>query len=179
MHPKRWTRTEYHRLGELGLLGTDRWELLQGTIYQIPLPTPREATVIRRAMSALLKFGAEHIRVRLPIVLSSEDEPEPDIAITTNTMDSYTEQHPGPEDIRLLVEVSSSTIQDDLTTKAGLYARAGIPEYWVLDVENRRLYVHRNPGSNGWGDIRNLAETESVTPLAAPQASIPVAILLG
>ena len=131
-------------------------------------------------MIALISlFGAEYVTVQLPVVLSLEDEPEPDVAVTTGTATDYATQHPGPEDIRLLVEVSSTTLQDDLTTKANLYAHAGIPEYWVLDVENRRLYVHRNPTPTGWGEIRNLAETENIAPLAVPHSSIPLAILLG
>jgi Uma2 family endonuclease len=177
---KRWTRDEYYRLGEQGLLGTHRWELIRGEIVEIMPQKPPHATGVHRVMIALTEiFGLEHLLVQMPIVLGPEDEPEPDVAITTGTTRDYSQQHPGSDDIRLVVEVSASTLQDDLTIKASLYASAAINEYWVLDVENRRLHVHRRPSNSNWGEIQNLAETESIAPMAAPESSILIAQLFG
>ncbi|MBB6052161.1 Uma2 family endonuclease [Armatimonas rosea] len=176
---KRWNRDEYHRLAEQGWLGTLRWELIQGEIVEVMPQSPTHSTGIMRLVLALVPiFGLEFVRTQLPIVLGPLNEPEPDIVVTAGTVADYASQQPGAEDIRLLVEVSSTTLRDDLSVKAALYAQAGIPEYWVLDLENRRLYVHRNPNASGWGAIQNLGETEHIAPLAAPQASLSIAQLL-
>ena len=176
---KRWNRDEYHRLAEQGWLGTLRWELIQGEIVEVMPQSPTHSTGIMRLVLALVPlFGLEFVRTQLPIVLGPLNEPEPDIVVTAGPIADYAIQQPGAEDIRLLVEVSSTTLRDDLSVKAALYAQAGIPEYWVLDLENRRLYVHRNPNASGWGAIQNLGETEHIAPLAAPQASLSIAQLL-
>ncbi|WP_395088041.1 Uma2 family endonuclease [Armatimonas sp.] len=176
---KRWSRDEYHRLAEQGWLGTLRWELIQGEIVEVMPQNPSHSTGIMRLLLALVPiFGLEFVRAQLPIVLGPENEPEPDVTVTVGTVANYANQQPGSEDIRLLIEASSTTLRDDLTLKAALYAQSGIQEYWVLDLENRRLHVHRNPTSSGWGAIQNLGETEQITPLSAPQASISIAQLL-
>jgi Uma2 family endonuclease len=77
--------------------------------------------------------------------------------------------------LRLIVEIADSTLGFDLKVKGALYARAGVPEYWVLDVAGRRLLVHRNPQSGRYTDVAAYSEQESVSPLAAPQAQFRVA----
>ena len=80
------------------------------------------------------------------------------------------DSNPQPEDLALLVEVADSTLRYDLTVKAAIYARAGIAEYWVLDVSGRRLIAHRNPGSGVYGSVEVYSETEVIALLAAPRA---------
>lgn len=117
----------------------------------------------------------------MPIDVRPEDnpssDPEPDVVVLTRP---YNELVPRPKanDVRLVVEVSDSTLAFDLTQKARLYARAEIPEYWVLDVANRRLIVHRRPQGGAYQEVVAYAEAESVAPLAAPDSSVVVGTLL-
>jgi Uma2 family endonuclease len=83
-----------------------------------------------------------------------------------------------PEDLQLVIEVSDSTLVYDLTVKSGLYARAGIPEYWVLDLKSRRMMVHRTPQAGHYQSILVYSEFESVSPLAAPQAAVRITDVL-
>ena len=80
-----------------------------------------------------------------------------------------------PADVRLLVEISDTTLAFDLGTKARLYARAGIPEYWVVDVVGERIVVHRSPGSGVYADMKSYRIGESIEPLAAPGSNFTVA----
>jgi Uma2 family endonuclease len=82
--------------------------------------------------------------------------------------------NPTPADLRLVVEIAHSSLTFDLTTKASLYARAGIVEYWVLDVTQRRLIVHRDPAAGRYTSVVSYDETESVAPLAVPDAAFLV-----
>jgi Uma2 family endonuclease len=93
------------------------------------------------------------------------------------TVPSYWEQHPTPNDILLLAEVSHATLQFDLTTKALLYAKAGISEYWVLDVEERHVVVHREPTPEGYRNITFHGEEEAISPLARPESPLSVSKL--
>ena len=85
---------------------------------------------------------------------------------------------PPASDIRLVVEISDSTLAYDQNEKGPLYAAAGIAEYWIVDVNTRRLLVYRDPQPAGYASLQTLRATESVSPLAAPDASAPVAELL-
>ena len=88
---------------------------------------------------------------------------------------SHFTANPKPEDLLLLVEIADTTLRFDVTVKAALYARAGVIEYWVLDVVGRRLLVHRDPRAGAYADITVYDEHERVSPLAAPHASFLVA----
>jgi Uma2 family endonuclease len=175
---KRWTRTDMGKLLEMGLLDDCRYELIRGEIIAKMPQKPSHSVIITRLFRVLIAvFGVEYLRPQLPIALSDEDEPEPDIAVTTLDTDEYETRHPEPSEVKLVVEVSLTTLRDDLGIKAELYAQAGILEYWVLDVESRKLHVHRRPSGQQWGVITVLADTESVAPLAAPDGTIAVADL--
>jgi Uma2 family endonuclease len=175
---KRWTRADMGKLLEMGLLDDCRYELIRGEIIaKIPQKPSHSVTITRLFRVLIAVFGVEYLRPQLPIALSDEDEPEPDIAVTMLDTDKYEIRHPEPSEVKLVVEVSLTTLRDDLGIKAELYAQAGILEYWVLDVDNRKLHVHRRPSGQQWGVITVLADTESVSPLAAPECVIAVADL--
>ncbi|HZO89994.1 MAG TPA: Uma2 family endonuclease [Chthonomonadaceae bacterium] len=91
---------------------------------------------------------------------------------------AYTDRHPCPADLVLVAEVSDTTLRFDLTTKAVLYARAGIREYWVVDIVGRRIDAHRQPATQGYQEILVYEETERLSPLAHPEAAVRVAGLL-
>lgn len=172
----RWTREDCEKLENDGLLDY-RYELVEGIIYKMP-QNVGHAKLIRLIFFLLGKiFGEEYIFSQTSIDVRPEDKPtnrpEPDAIILSKPADSF-KADPRPEEIRLLVEASDSTLNYDLTTKAGLYARAGIVEYWVVSLPDRSLIVHRTPEDGVYKDIRAYYETEQVTSLAAPDNPIRV-----
>ena len=102
--------------------------------------------------------------IRLP---SGESEPEPDIAWVVRG--NYSRKHPGGDAVLLLIEVADSSLADDLGEKAALYAAAGIRDYWVVDLINHRVLVHREPGDNRYQSIQSLSGNEAIRPLAIPE----------
>jgi Uma2 family endonuclease len=183
---RKWTRLEYDRLVDAEILGPeDRIELLGGhMIVKEPQHSPH-ATSIRLAHRALTAaFGAGwDVREQMPVALDEESEPEPDIAVVPGDPRDYRDSH--PERPALVVEVALSRLGFDREHKGSLYARAGIADYWIVNVPARRLEVYREPLSDesapfGWryGQSVALGPDERVAPLAAPQASLLVADLL-
>lgn len=146
----RWSIDDYHRLISTGVLEGRRVELIQGNLIEMAPEGPMH--------SAKTSSGSEYLRERTrglaivreahPITLS-DSEPEPDIALVRGTYTDYQEHHPYPEDIFLLVEISKSTLAYDLSQKKQTYAEAGIPEYWVLDVEKLEVHVFQHPVQTG------------------------------
>ncbi|UFP96710.1 Uma2 family endonuclease [Gloeobacter morelensis] len=130
-----WTVEEYHRMIEAGILTTeDQVELLEGQIVQMsPQKSPHAATT-HKASDVLQKILAETalIRTQFPITLLPDSEPEPDIVVVRPDPRYYLERHPDAGDILLLIEVSDSTLDYDRRCKAGVYARVGIADYWIL-----------------------------------------------
>jgi Uma2 family endonuclease len=123
-------------------------------------------------------FGARLVNVEAPIDVSPVDnpcnEPEPDLIVLKRDLSYFTEANPRPEDLQLVVEVADSTLGFDLITKAALYARAGIVEYWVLDIAGRRMIVHRDPRSGRYASVTAYSDEESVAPLAAPESLLRI-----
>jgi Uma2 family endonuclease len=177
---KRWTRAECESLEATGLWDRERLELIEGELI-VKMSKKRPHTVVYASVLEWLAgvFGMKHLNPEGPIDVAPEDnrtsEPEPDIAVLAKTGPEYMRSNPPASDIRLAVEVSDSTLAFDLGPKARLYARAGIPEYWVFDIGERRLIVHRYPKARGYTVVTAYAEDESVTPLASPASSFPVA----
>jgi Uma2 family endonuclease len=183
---KHWTRVEYERLVDLGAFGSDeRLELLGGQlIVREPQGKPH-ATGIRLAAQALRTvFGPGwNIEAQLPVALDEESEPEPDIAVVTGGPRDYVASHPSrPE---LVVEVALVSLALDRGEKASLYARAGVADYWIVNLVDHVLEVYREPvadphGTHGWryASTATLRRGDSVTPLALPDAAIPISDLL-
>jgi len=177
---KRWTRNECRQLVEAGVLAEGTFELIGGDI--VPKMTQHERHVftckrVREALEAI--FGADHVRAAAPIALETHEEPEPDAAVVTRPAREYLRLGtPLPEDVRLAVEVSDSTLVKDLTTKNVQYGEAGIAEYWVVDLPNRLLHVFRRPVADGYAAETVLTLEDEVHPLAAPGAAVRVADLL-
>jgi len=177
---KLWTRDEYHHLLEQGfLIEGSRFELLEGEIVA-KMPQDRKHIVAcMRGQQALMGvFGVAHVQTQGPIAPNDYNEPEPDIVVLRNRVQDYMEDHPGPADILLAVEVANTSLRADRTVKRAVYARAGIPEYWLMDVNGRTLTVFREPGPDGWASETTLTDADAVSPLAAPDAPIAVADLL-
>ena len=182
---RRWTRAEYDRLVELGVFEGERLELLDGLLAVREPQGSRHATGIRRVVAALRRALGEAWQVdsQLPIALDDESEPEPDVAVVPGGPESYRDAHPSRP--VLIVEVAESSYRIDHSYKASLYARAGVPEYWLVDVVLETVEVHRTPEASsdaihGWRYARSdtLRPPATITPMIAPQAAIPVANLL-
>jgi len=177
---KRWTRAECENLESTGLWNRDRLELIDGElITKMPKNRPHMIVLISVIEWLAGVFGMKHLNPEGPIDVSPEDnptsEPEPDIALLAKTAPEYTGANPPASDVRLVIEVSDTTLAFDLGPKARLYARAGIPECWVFDTNERRLIVHRNPQAGGYSSVTAYVEGESVAPLALPSAYFAVA----
>jgi len=183
---KRWTRLEYERLVDLGAFGPDdRIELVGGDLLVREPQASPHMTAIGLAEDALrAAFGATwHVRTQGPIALDDESEPEPDVAVVPGSRRHYAASHPTQP--VLLVEVAESSLASDREWKGSLYARARVPEYWIVNLVDRELEVHRDPRPAveavfGWRytRIQRLSSDETVTPVGAPEARIAVADLL-
>jgi Uma2 family endonuclease len=176
---KRWTRAQCATLEASGLLEQERLELVEGELISKmgkKRPHVSSLTLVRGWLEQV--FGLRFVNSEAPIDVAPEDnptnEPESDLIVLRKDTSHFT-SNPRAEDLRLVVEVADTSLHFDLTVKAALYARAGVPEYWVLDTGGRRLLVHRNPRSGKYGDVAVYREQESVSPLAAPQAQFRVA----
>lgn len=162
---------------------TDRYELVDGEVISKMGQNPPHATAIGLLSDWLGEvFGAPYVRVQLTSDVGTADpehnEPEPDVAVTREPRRAYVGRHPGPEDLLLVAEVSDRSLRFDLTRKAALYAAAGYPEYWVLDLNQRRVVVHRDPDPRGYQQITAYSEDETAAPLARPEARVRVGDLM-
>ena len=182
---RRWTRAEYDRLVSLGVFHEDeRLELLGGHLLVREPQGSRHGVAIELADSALrIAFGPGwRIRGQLPIALDDESEPEPDLSVVAGDPRDSGHQHPSRP--ALVIEIAESSLVFDRKTKGPLYARAGVPEYWIVNLADGVLEVYRDPmGASGAGGGRYatvlvLDATGVVAPLAAPGARIRVADLL-
>lgn len=183
-HVRRFTVKEYYRLAELGLFRDERVELIEGVIVKmLPMNAPHANGILKSGEAARVAFGPGHVvRQQLPLLLGKHSEPQPDIAVVEGKIDDYP-QH--PTTALLVVEISDSTLWYDRRRKGGLYARAGIADYWILNLRKRQLEVYRNPiadstqyAGHRYGVVTILTEKDEVYPLAAPTSRILVADLL-
>lgn len=178
---KRWSVQDYHRMSELGLLDPDeRTELIAGHITLMAAKgTPHVTSLYLLANMLREQLGSTAlIRTQDPIQLDDFSEPEPDLAIVRGTVLDYAEQHPRPSDVYLIVEVADSTLNYDCETKDKLYARAGITDYWVLDLRNRQLHIFRDLTPTGYTSHLILTEPNQVSPLAFPSLTLSLTSIL-
>lgn len=177
-----WTRHDYHRMAEAGILHPDEpVELVAGQIIRkmSPQGSPHAAAIRRCRRWFETALGAiAQVQAQLPIQLDDYSEPEPDIAIVAPDERDYSDRHPTAAEVRLVIEVSSSTLAYDCNTKAIAYAQAGIADYWVIDIEHRQLLVWRDPTPTGYGSPVVIEEQGAIAPLQFPQVSVPVVELL-
>jgi Uma2 family endonuclease len=181
---RQWTREEFYRLGELGLFQGQRAELIEGVIMVLsPQNWPHASTVDRVTESLRRALPPSFwVRGQLPLNLNQTTEPEPDISVVIGSRDDY---HDHPTSAVLIVEVSDTTLSYDRGQKASLYARAGIADYWIVNLVDRRLEVRRTPVADatqlyghGYASLTELVPPAAVNLLAAPQVSLAVADLI-
>ena len=180
-----WTRNEYYKMAEVGLFEGKHVELIEGQVIEMTPTGSLHATAVALAARRLEKaFGAGYfVRWQMPLVVTQNTELEPDLAIVRGDVRDYKDSH--PTTAALIVEVAESSLLHDRTKKAEIYARAGIADYWILNLNDRQLEVHRNPQASsiepsgfGYRDVTVLTENDVVSPLGAPQEIIAVEDLL-
>ena len=182
---RRWTRVEYDRLIDQGFFDEDEpIELLDGLLLlKEPQSSPHRTAVGLVAETLRVAFGAGwFVQVHSPIALDDRSEPEPDVAVVAGALRDYVDEHPARP--ALTVEVALSGLRIARGRKARAYARAGLADYWIVNVADRVLEVYREPrrgdraSRSVYTSIETLHADDIVTPLAAPSARIRVADLL-
>jgi len=179
---RRFTVKEYYQMAQAGILHEDdRVELIEGEIIQMaPIGRPH-ATSVRRLVRLFSRLVGEQavVDIQNPIHLGEHSEPQPDAVLLRPRPDLYAAAHPEPGDILLLVEVADTTASYDREIKVPLYARAGIPEVWIEDLERDVIEVHRQPSPEGYQQLRIVRRGESLSPEALPDLVLKAEDILG
>jgi Uma2 family endonuclease len=175
--PLLWTCAKFHRIGDMGMLEGRRAMLIDGVILEEGPMNPPHAITLELVEEALrAAFGRGwRIRIQSPLVLGQHLDPESDLAVIAGTARGSS-GHPTTAD--LVVEVADSSLDFDTKDKRLLYARAGIREYWVVDINARQLLVYRDPKAGDYAIQLTFGATDTVSPLAVPAAMVAVANLL-
>jgi Uma2 family endonuclease len=149
---RHFTLDEYHQLTQIGFFTDERIELLEGLLVKMSPIHPPHAFVVNRLSRQLMRWAeqaddvAYEIRSQQPVTIPTFDsEPEPDIVIAKPNVRGYSDRHPQPEEIFLLVEVSDSTLSKDRGRKLRSYAKSNIQEYWIINLVDRQVEVYREP----------------------------------
>ena len=179
--PERHTAQSYFGLLDAGILSeNDRVELLEGVIVAMSPHNPRHAAAVSRAMDVFIAAVGTRaaVRVQLSLPLGSHSVPEPDLAVVPGRTADYDTVH--PTTALLIVEVADSSLVQDRLTKAPIYAAAGVPEYWIVNLRDDRVEVFRTPDpvARTYTSERSAARGERLEPVELPGVSVAVEDLL-
>lgn len=172
---------DFHRMAEAGILsGDDRVELIEGELIDMAPIGTRHAACIRGLIQALAGISASValLDVQNPLRLGSGSEPQPDLMLLRPRVNRYANAHPGPEDVLLLIEVSDTTLAYDRRIKLPLYARHGVPEVWIVDLEGEVVEVFRSPTSAGYAETLRLQRDAALSPALVSNVDVRVSNLL-
>jgi Uma2 family endonuclease len=166
---KVWSRDEAHALADLGFPNASKLELVDGELID-HMGKKRPHAIWQHLILAWLQvaFGVEYVQMESPIDVAADDNP---LIVTVRRSREY-ETNPSPDELRLVVEVSDSTTQYELQQKAAIYARAGIPDYWVVDIPGKLVHVHRNPAHGAYASITRYGFQTGIKPSAKPDSVI-------
>ena len=177
----RFSAEEYHRLGELGILSPDaRVELIEGAIHDMSPIGPFHSGVTMR-LNRFFQLRAKArwtVWVQDAIRLDNYSEPEPDLMLLKPAPDDYVSHHPAPDDVFLLIEVADSTLDFDRSKKLQIYARAGIAEFWIVNLPDSTIEIYREPHFTGYEKKTVLKAGDQACPAAFPDVVVDVAELL-
>lgn len=169
-------------MAEIGLLGEDeRVELLNGQLIEMMPIGPFHGGVVKRLSSAFHRLSEDRwiTSVQDPVVIAPLHEPQPDIMLLRPQRSFYSDRHPEPRDVFLLLEVADSTLLVDRLEKLPVYARAAIPEVWIVNLPERLVEVYREPAGGEYSMVRKVRAGEPLAPTAFPDAAIDTTALLG
>lgn len=172
----RFTVDDYYRMAEVGIIARDaRVELIHGEVVEMSPQNSPHGGFITRIERLLGGPGRGYLlRVQLPLRIDRHNEPEPDFVLARLRDDDYIGGHAAPADALLLIEVADSSLDYDRDEKDRLYARAGVPEYWILNLPERCIEVRRDPSPEGYRTKLRAVAGESVTAVAASQVKLTV-----
>ena len=182
IHRHRFTVEDFAHMGEAGIFAVeDRVELIDGEIREMTPIGPSHAGIVDRLAELLIirLAGRANVRIQNPIRLGRYTEPQPDITVLAPRDDYYTTEHPEPGDTLLVIEVADSSLLYDRLEKAPRYARAGIPEMWIVDVGARTVIVYTGPGPDGYRSERVVSAGETVTSTGVAGLRLPVDEMFG
>ncbi len=177
---RRFTVSEYHCMGRAGVFDPgERVELIEGDVFGMTPIGSRHAACVNRLTQLLTeRIGPDAIvSVQNPLQLDRHSEPQPDLAVLKPRADFYAEAHPGPQDVLLVIEVADTSLEHDQARKLPLYARAGVPEVWLVDLAAQRVLVHRNPDPSGYAQVDALSGAATLAAQTLPQLQLNVAEL--
>ena len=176
----RFTVEEYHKMAEVGLLREDaRVELIRGVIVDMSPIGWLHAGCVNRLNKMLVRLVGDRyeVNVQNPIALGDSDEPQPDLALAKEDPDRR--RLPAPDEVTLMVEVSDTTLSYDKNSKLPLYAEAGIPEVWIVDLQGRKVEVYSTPGPDGYRNIREVGPGQLLRADTVEGLSLSVDEILG
>ncbi len=171
----RLTVADYHRIGKAGIVSEDaRVELIEGEIIDMAPIGSEHAAVVRRLIRLFDRVIGEQaiVSAQDPVCLSNFSEPEPDIALLRYRKDFFRHAHPRPDDVLLIVEVADTSLRYDREVKLPLYARYGIREVWIVDLENRCLHLFREAAEGGYKQVQTIERPGVMAPLQLPNCGI-------
>ena len=177
----RFTLDEYHRMALAGVLHEDdRVELLDGQIVQMTPIGVRHAACVNRVNALITGLTGTRATVSIqnPLIVGEHEEPQPDIAVLRYRADGYQTGHPRALDTLLVVEVADTSLAYDRDVKIPLYARAGIPEAWLVDLTTDRIGVHREPHAGRYTDVRSASPGDILSPVRLPAVTLAVSDIL-
>ena len=173
---------EYERMIEAGILtANDRVELVEGEIVEMAAKGSRHASCVKRLTDLFYRHARQNavVSIQDPVRVGDLSEVEPDVALLRPRDDLYSSAHPLPADVLLLVEVSDTTLAYDHGLKLALYARAGIPEVWVVDLPDDLIEVYALPKSGKYQDSREAHRGETIEARSVPSLALRVDNILG
>ena len=178
---RRFTVAQFEQMGHSGILAEDdRVELIAGEIIEMAAIGQRHAACVKLLVRLLVQFfgNAAIIGAQDPIVIGDDYEPQPDLMVLKPRDDFYAGGHPTPEDVLLLIEIADSSLRFDRRVKLPLYADAGIPETWLLDLNANRIERHSNPADGAYRVVRRFRPGQTIASATVPGLSFPVSTLL-
>lgn len=182
VRPRRFSVDEFRRMTEAGILPEESgWEVIDGFLVDKMTIGSRHASVVKRLTAFLYGVLGDRFTVAVqdPIHIDDYNEPEPDIAILKYRADFYAEAHPSPADTLLVIEVSDSTISLDREVKLGLYAEAGIPEVWLIDLKANAVERHTSPDNGRYHSIEIIERGGTVASMSVKGLTAEVTDILG
>jgi Uma2 family endonuclease len=180
----RFSVNQFYQLDELGFFGDRHIELIEGILYEMTINPGHASASDFTGQVLRMIFGAGwYVREAKPLATGRRSLVEPDFAVIAGSIGDFTQAHPSTA--ALVVEISDSTLRKDRRLKAHLYAQANLPEYWIVNLIDRQLEVHRDPGPDParkrrfrYASVTIVPESGTLSPLAAPDSVVPVSDLL-
>lgn len=181
LEPRRFNVTEYYQMAEAGVLKPeDRVELIEGEVIKMSPIGSKHAACVKRLDDLLhRKFGSKCISIQSPVRLDDYSEPEPDVALVKSRDDYYELQHPTAADTLLIIEVADSTVLTDRSIKVPLYARANVPEVWLVNLPAQSIEVFNDPLAGAYRNTREFKRGEIFTSPTVIDLTLQVNEILG